>query len=262
MTKIMTRRIFITIEYDGAPFVGWQRQDNGDSVQAVIETAAEAFIGDPTPIAGAGRTDSGVHATGQVAHLDVPDRFDANQVMQALNAHLVEVPVTIHHAHEVPPTTHARFSATCRRYLYRILPQRQRPALNRGRVWHHHQPLDSDSMHKAAQCLVGKHDFTSFRAVKCQADSPVRTLNKLDVEQVGDEIHIHAEARSFLHHQVRNIAGTLALVGVKKWDVFDLRDALAACDRAAAGPTAPPWGLYLVGVDYADLKQGTALHGK
>ena len=262
MTEIMTKRILISIEYDGAPFVGWQRQDNGNSVQAEIEAAAEAFIGTPTRVAGAGRTDAGVHATGQVAHLDVPDRFDANRVMQALNAHLGEVPVTIHHACEVPATIHARFSAMSRRYLYRILPRRQKPALDLGRLWHHRQPLDSNRMHKAAQYLIGRHDFTSFRASQCQADSPVRTLDKLNVEQVGDEIHIYAEARSFLHHQVRNITGTLALVGMGKWDVIDVQHALAACDRAAAGPTAPPWGLYLVGVDYADLGQGAALHGK
>jgi len=258
----MTKRILISIEYDGAPFVGWQRQDNGNSVQGAIEAAAEAFIGTPTPVAGAGRTDAGVHATGQVAHLDVPARFDANQVMQALNAHLGGLPVTIQYAREVPATIHARFSAIGRRYLYRILPRRQKPALDMGRVWHHRQSLDSDRMHKAAQYLIGRHDFTSFRASQCQADSPVRTLDKLSVEQVGCEIHIHAEARSFLHHQVRNITGTLALVGIGKWDVIDVQQALAAGDRAAAGPTAPPWGLYLVGVDYADLGQGAALHGK
>ena len=258
----MTKRILISIEYDGAPFVGWQRQENGDSVQAAIEAAAEAFIGIPTPVSGAGRTDAGVHATGQVAHLDVPNRFDANRVMQALNAHLGKVPVTIHHAREVPATIHARFSAIGRRYLYRILPQRQKPALDLGRVWHQRQPLDSDRMNKAAQCLVGHHDFTSFRANQCQADSPIRTLDKLNVEQVGKEIHIHAEARSFLHHQVRNITGTLALVGIGKWDVLDVQQALAACDRAAAGPTAPPWGLYLVGIDYANLGQSATLHGK
>ena len=258
----MTKRILITIEYDGGPFVGWQRQDNGDSVQAAIEEAAAAFIGTPTAVTGAGRTDSGVHATGQVAHLDVPDKFDANRVMHALNAHLGEVPVTIHHAREVPAALHARFSATGRRYLYRILPQRQKPALDLGRVWHHRHPLDGERMHKAAQYLVGRHDFTSFRASQCQADSALRTLDKLTVEQVGDEIHIRAEARSFLHHQVRNITGTLALVGTGKWDAMDVQHALAACDRAAAGPTAPALGLYLVGVDYADLGQGAALHGK
>ena len=256
----MTKRILITIEYDGAPFVGWQRQDNGASVQAALEAAAEAFIGAPTPITGAGRTDSGVHATGQAAHLDVPEKFDANRVMQALNAHLGAVPVTVHSAREVPATLHARFSATGRRYLYRILPQRQKPALDLGRVWHHRKPLDSERMHAAAQILVGRHDFTSFRASQCQASSPVRTVDRLSVQRVGDEIHLQAEARSFLHHQVRNIIGTLALVGIGKWDIADLQQALAACDRAAAGPTAPPWGLYLVGVDYADLGQGAALH--
>ena len=256
----MTKRILITIEYDGAPFVGWQRQDNGASVQAALEAAAEAFIGAPTPITGAGRTDSGVHATGQAAHLDVPEKFDANRVMQALNAHLGTVPVTVHSAREVPATLHARFSATGRRYLYRILPQRQKPALDSGRVWHHRKPLDSERMHAAAQILVGRHDFTSFRASQCQASSPVRTVDRLSVQRVGDEIHLQAEARSFLHHQVRNIIGTLALVGIGKWDIADLQQALAACDRAAAGPTAPPWGLYLVGVDYADLGKGAALH--
>ena len=256
----MTKRILITIEYDGAPFVGWQRQDNGASVQAALEAAAETFIGAPTPITGAGRTDSGVHATGQAAHLDVPEKFDANRVMQALNAHLGAVPVTVHSAREVPTTLHARFSATGRRYLYRILPQRQKPALDLGRVWHHRKPLDSERMHAAAQILVGRHDFTSFRASQCQASSPVRTVDRLSVQRVGDEIHLQAEARSFLHHQVRNIIGTLALVGIGKWDIADLQQALAACDRAAAGPTAPPWGLYLVGVDYAELGKGAALH--
>jgi tRNA pseudouridine38-40 synthase len=253
MTTPDTKRILITIEYDGAPFVGWQRQENGASVQAAIEAAAEAFIGVPTQVAGAGRTDSGVHATAQAAHIDVPARFDANRVQEALNAHLGGVPVTICSAREVPDTFHARFSAIGRRYLYRILAQRQKPALALGRVWHHRQPLDSQRMHDAAQCLVGHHDFTSFRASQCQAESPLRTLDRLSVERVGDEIHVRGEARSFLHHQMRNITGTLALVGAGKWQVEDVQAALAARNRAAAGPTAPPYGLYLVGVDYPDL---------
>ena len=246
----MTRRIFITIEYDGTPFVGWQRQVTGLSVQQVLEEAAAELTGNDVPVQGAGRTDSGVHATGQVAHLDVPDRFDANRVMEALNALTATHPVTIREAREVDGEAHARFSATGRRYLYRILPRRQPPALDRGRVWHHRGRLDGALMQQAADRLVGRHDFTSFRASQCQADSPVRTLDELRIEASGEELHIHAAARSFLHHQVRNIVGTLALVGAGKWTADDVADALAARDRAAAGPTAPPEGLYLTGVTY------------
>ena len=249
----MTKRFLITIEYDGAPFVGWQRQDNGLSVQATLETAAAAFVGEHTAIVGAGRTDSGVHATGQVAHLDVPKKFDAGRVKNALNAHLKHVPVTIHNAREVSPTVHARFSATKRKYLYRILPQCQKPALENGRVWHHRKSLNIKRMHKAAQILVGCHDFSSFRASQCQAESPIKTIDDLSVNYVGNEVHIHVSAKSFLHHQVRNIAGTLALVGVEKWGIDEVKNALNACDRSAAGPTAPPWGLYLIGVEYDGL---------
>ncbi|MEK9760146.1 MAG: tRNA pseudouridine synthase A, partial [Candidatus Puniceispirillum sp.] len=184
------------------------------------------------------------------AHLDVPVRFSANRVQEALNAHLAELPITIRTAQDVAADFHARFDAIRRRYLYRILPQRQRPALDRGRVWHHKLPLDAERMAEAARYLLGRHDFTSFRATHCQADSPVRTLDRLDVETAGAEIHIHAEARSFLHHQVRNITGSLALVGVGKWQPDDIPKILAAADRRMAGPTAPAEGLYLVGVDY------------
>ena len=246
----MTRRIFITIEYDGTPFVGWQRQVTGMSVQQVLEEAAAELTGGDILIQGAGRTDSGVHATGQVAHLDVPDKFDANRVMEALNALIGDHPVTIRDAREVDDEAHARFSATGRRYLYRLLPRRQPPALDHGRVWHHRGALDAGTMQVAAAHLVGRHDFTSFRASQCQADSPVRTLDELRIEPQGEEIHIHAAARSFLHHQVRNIVGTLALVGVGKWTEDDVAAALAAKDRSAAGPTAPPEGLYLTGVTY------------
>ncbi|MGC6453985.1 MAG: tRNA pseudouridine(38-40) synthase TruA [Candidatus Puniceispirillaceae bacterium] len=246
----MTRRIFITIEYDGTPFVGWQRQVTGLSVQQVLEEAAAELTGNDVLVQGAGRTDSGVHATSQVAHLDVPDRFDANRVMEALNALTATHPVTIREAREVDGEAHARFSATGRRYLYRILPRRQPPALDRGRVWHHRGRLHGALMQQAADRLVGRHDFTSFRASQCQADSPVRTLDELRIEASGEELHIHAAARSFLHHQVRNIVGTLALVGAGKWTADDVADALAARDRAAAGPTAPPEGLYLTGVTY------------
>ena len=246
----MTRRIFITIEYDGTPFVGWQRQVTGLSVQQVLEEAAAELTCGEILVQGAGRTDSGVHATGQVAHLDVPDKFDANRVMEALNALTGDHPVTILDAREVDGEAHARFSATGRRYLYRLLPRRQPPALDHGRVWHHRGMLDADAMQLAAAHLVGRHDFTSFRASQCQADSPVRTLDELRIESQGEEIHIHAAARSFLHHQVRNIVGTLALVGVGKWTGEDVAAALAAKDRSAAGPTAPPEGLYLTEVTY------------
>ena len=246
----MTRRIFITIEYDGGPFVGWQRQVTGPSVQQVLEEAAAELTDGEILVQGAGRTDSGVHATGQVAHLDVPDKFDANRVMEALNALTGDHPVTILEAREVNSEAHARFSATGRTYLYRILPRRQPPALDHGRVWHHRGALDAGAMQAAAAHLVGRHDFTSFRASQCQADSPVRTLDELRIEPRGQEILIHAAARSFLHHQVRNIVGTLALVGAGKWSGDDVAAALAARDRSAAGPTAPPEGLYLTGVTY------------
>ena len=246
----MTRRILVTIEYDGGPFVGWQHQENGLSVQTTIEDAAKAFIHAPVAVVGAGRTDAGVHATGQAAHIDVPEKFTANRIMEALNAHLSSVPVTIQSASEVPEDFHARFSAIGRRYLYRILPRRQPPALDAGRVWHHKHRLDPKLMVRAAKHLLGRHNFASFRASQCQAESSFRTLDRLDIETSGKEIHIHTEARSFLHHQVRNITGTLALVGAGKWHPDDVKTALEAVDRRAAGPTAPAHGLYLVGVNY------------
>ena len=246
----MMRRILITIEYDGGPFHGWQRQVNGRTVQQVLEEAAHQLTGQETLVQAAGRTDAGVHASGQAAHLDVPEKFDAERVMAALNALVGQQPVSVIAAREVPADFHARFSATGRRYLYRILPRRQPPALDLGRVWHHKTALDTDAMQCAADMLIGRHDFTSFRATHCQADSPVRTLDMLDVASAGAEIHIHAAARSFLHHQVRNMVGTLALVGAGKWHPEQVAAALAACDRSAAGPTAPPEGLYLTAVSY------------
>jgi len=246
----MMRRILITIEYDGGPFHGWQRQVNGRTVQQVLEEAAHQLTGQETLVQAAGRTDAGVHASGQAAHLDVPEKFDAERVMAALNALVGQQPVSVIAAREVPADFHARFSATGRRYLYRILPRRQPPALDLGRVWHHKTALDTDAMQCAADMLIGRHDFTSFRATHCQADSPVRTLDTLDVASAGAEIHIHAAARSFLHHQVRNMVGTLALVGAGKWHPEQVAAALAACDRSAAGPTAPPEGLYLTAVSY------------
>ena len=246
----MMRRILITIEYDGGPFHGWQRQVNGRTVQQVLEEAAHQLTGQETLVQAAGRTDAGVHASGQAAHLDVPEKFDAERVMAALNALVGQQPVSVIAAREVPADFHARFSATGRRYLYRILPRRQPPALDLGRVWHHKTALDTDAMQCAADMLIGRHDFTSFRATHCQADSPVRTLDTLDVASAGAEIHIHAAARSFLHHQVRNMVGTLVLVGAGKWHPEQVAAALAACDRSAAGPTAPPEGLYLTAVSY------------
>mgnify|MGYP001278731518 CR=1 FL=1 len=246
----MMRRILITIEYDGGPFHGWQRQVNGLTVQQVLEEAAHQLTGQETLVQAAGRTDAGVHASGQAAHLDVPEKFDAERVMAALNALVGQQPVSVIAAREVAADFHARFSATGRRYLYRILPRRQPPALDLGRVWHHKTALDTDAMQCAADMLSGRHDFTSFRATHCQADSPVRTLDTLHIASAGAEVHIHAAARSFLHHQVRNMVGTLALVGAGKWQPEQVAEALAACDRSAAGPTAPPDGLYLAAVSY------------
>ena len=243
-------RYRLTLEYDGAPFVGWQRQDNGPSVQAALEAALAKFTGETPATVGAGRTDAGVHASGQVAHVDLARAWDPARIRDALNFHLRPDPVVVRDAAEAPPGFDARLSATGRRYLYRMLSRRAPPALERGHVWHVREGLDVDAMHAAAQVLVGHHDFTSFRASECQAKSPLKTLDRLDVARDGEEIHVDAQARSFLHHQVRNIVGTLVLVGEGKWTTADVERALAARDRRAAGPTALPEGLCLVGVTY------------
>lgn len=240
----------LIIEYDGTPFVGWQRQDNGPSVQQAIEEAIYAFSGEDVRLHAAGRTDAGVHACAQVAHFDLEKETDVKTVRDAINAHLRPQPVAVLEAEKVDEAFHARFSAAKRYYLYRILCRKAPPVLRAHHVWHVHTDLDTAKMWDAAQLLVGKHDFTSFRAAECQAESPVKTLDRLDVIEDGDEIKIYAEARSFLHHQVRNMVGTLKLVGEGKWTSEKVREALEARDRSAAGPTAPACGLYLVKVDY------------
>jgi tRNA pseudouridine38-40 synthase len=243
-------RYKLVIEYDGAPFVGWQVQDNGLSVQGVLTAAIAAFSGETVAVQGAGRTDAGVHATSQVAHVDLAKAWDTDTVRDAVNAHLRPHPVAVLSAEAVAADFDARFSATKRHYLYRIVNRRADLALQRLRAWRIGRPLDAAAMLAAAQRLVGRHDFTTFRAAECQAKSPVKTLERLDVEHDGEEIRIHASARSFLHTQVRSMVGSLALVGEGRWSADDLARALAARDRAACGPVAPPDGLYLVRVDY------------
>ncbi|KZD06277.1 tRNA pseudouridine(38-40) synthase TruA [Oceanibaculum pacificum] len=249
-------RYRLTIEYDGRPYVGWQRQSNGPSVQQALEEAAFRLTGQPTALTAAGRTDAGVHATGQVCHLDIERDFAPAKLRDALNAHLREHLVAVLEASRVEADFHARFSATGRAYLYRILNRRARPTLDLGRVWWHARPLDAAAMQNAARVLLGTHDFSSFRASECQAASPVKTLDRLDIARQGEEVHMIVEARSFLHHQVRNFAGTLALVGIGKWSADDLRQALEARDRRAGGPTAPPDGLYLTRVTYPTERGG------
>ncbi len=243
-------RYKLVIEYDGAPFVGWQVQDNGQSVQAVLAAAVAAFCGETVAVNGAGRTDAGVHATGQVAHVELAKDWDTDTVRDAVNAHLRPHPVAVLSAEAVSTDFDARFSATKRHYLYRIVNRRADLALDRRRAWRIGRPLDAAAMQAAAQRLVGRHDFTTFRAAECQARSPVKTLERLDVARDGEEICIHASARSFLHTQVRSMVGSLALVGEGRWSDDDLARALDARDRTACGPVAPPDGLYLVRVDY------------
>jgi tRNA pseudouridine38-40 synthase len=243
-------RYRLTLEYDGAPFVGWQRQDNGPSVQGALEDAIKKLSGERVTVTGSGRTDAGVHALGQVAHFDLVRAFEPGKVRDALNYHLRPHPVVVLDAGVADSEFHARFSARARHYLFRILNRRSPPALEAGKVWHVSPRLDAEAMHAAAQLLVGQHDFTTFRAAECQAQSPVKTLDRLDVSRRADEIHIEASARSFLHHQIRSFAGTLKLVGEGKWAPRDVANALAAKDRARCGPVAPPDGLYLVRVDY------------
>jgi len=243
-------RYKLTVEYDGAPFAGWQIQADQVTVQGVLTAAIEALSGDRTLVQGAGRTDAGVHARAQVAHVDLTKEWDTDTVRDALNAHLRPHPVAVLSAERVADDFNARTSAIKRHYLYRIINRRSDLTLDAGRAWRVPRVLDTKAMHAAAQRLVGKHDFTTFRSTECQAKSPVKTLDTLSVARDGDEVGITAVARSFLHNQVRSMVGSLVAVGEGKWSADDLAGALAARDRTACGPVAPPDGLYLMRVDY------------
>jgi len=245
-------RYRLDIEYDGTAYAGWQRQDGPATVQGAIEQAIKGFSGEDVTLRGAGRTDAGVHASGQVGHVDLAKIWRDDTVRDAINAHLQMAgeAVAILAARAVPEDFDARFSATGRQYLYRILNRRAPAALERNRVWVVQKKIDADAMHEAAQVLVGRHDFTTFRSLQCQASSPVRTLERFDVVRKGDEIEIHAAARSFLHNQVRSMVGTIKRVGEGAWNAADVKAALEAKDRAACGSVAPPYGLYLTKVDY------------
>jgi tRNA pseudouridine38-40 synthase len=240
----------LTIEYDGGPFVGWQRQTNGRSVQAALEDAILRLTGEAVTVRGAGRTDAGVHALGQVAHFDLSRDWPEKTLRDGLNAHLRPEPVSVLSAEAVPDDFDSRFSAVRRHYLYRILNRPAPPALRRDRVWHVRRPLDAVAMQRAARRLIGQHDFTTFRSVECQAKSPVKTLERLDVVLSGEEIVVTATAPSFLHNQVRSLVGSLKLVGEERWSADDLERALHARQRSACGPVAPPDGLYLMRVEY------------
>jgi len=243
-------RYKITIEYDGAPFMGWQVQKHGPSVQGALQTAIEKLNGEPVVVQGAGRTDAGVHALGQTAHVDLVKDLRADKVRDALNFHLGENPISILASERVDGEFHARFDAVERHYIYRIIDRRPRLALDRGRVWRIPVPLDVSAMHRAAQCFIGEHDFTTFRDTNCQAKSPIRSVDEITVERVDAEVHIYVRARSFLHRQVRSFVGSLAEVGRGYWDEDQVKTALEARDRTACGPVAPADGLYLLDVVY------------
>lgn len=245
-------RFALTLEFDGTPFFGLQRQSHGPSVQQSIEDALQRITGESVTLHSAGRTDAGVHALAMCSHVDIEKPFDPFRLMEALNAHLRPDPVAVTHCAVVPDDWHARFSCTGRRYLYRIANRRAPLTLTRDRAWHVPQPLDAEAMHRAAQALVGRHDFTTFRSVHCQAVDPVKSLDELRVERVGEEVHIHAAARSFLHHQVRSMVGCLKLVGAGTWAEARIAEALAARDRGALGLNAPPHGLYFVEATYPE----------
>jgi tRNA pseudouridine38-40 synthase len=243
-------RYKLIVEYDGRPFCGWQRQADKLSVQQALEEAIARFSGETPVTQAAGRTDAGVHALGQVAHFDLQREWDPRKVREALNFHLKPHPVAVIEAEAVTDAFEARFSATARSYEYRILNRRARPALDDGKVWHVAVPLDVDAMHAAAQLILGRHDFSTFRAAECQASSPIRTLDIFTVSREAEIIAVRAKARSFLHSQVRSMVGSLKLVGEGKWSPRDFRAVLDAADRSRCGPLAPPDGLYLTAVDY------------
>jgi tRNA pseudouridine38-40 synthase len=245
-------RYKLTIEYDGTGLVGWQRQANGESVQALLERAVTLYCGAAITVHGAGRTDAGVHALGMTAHLDLPRADSPDKIRGALNYHLRPASIAVLAAEPADGYFDARRSARSRVYRYRILNRSAPPMLEKHRVWHVAPPLDADAMTQAAHLLLGKHDFSTFRDSLCQAKSPIKTLDRLDVARAGDEIHVTAQARSFLHHQVRNMVGTLKLVGLHQWRPGRVAEALAARDRRVGGPMAPAQGLYLVEVVYGD----------
>ena len=240
----------LTIEYDGSPFMGWQRQDHGPSVQQALEEALQRMTGEAATIHAAGRTDAGVHALAMSAHVDLAKPLTEHRLREGLNALVRPNPVAVLSVEQVADDWHARFSCIGRRYLYRILNRRAPPALDRERVWHVAVPLDAEAMSEGAAMLVGRHDFTTFRSAQCQSDSPVKTLDRLNVTREGDEIRVEAAARSFLHHQVRSMVGCLALVGRGQWKPADMKSALEARDRSALGFNAPPEGLYFVEAIY------------
>ncbi|MDR1560891.1 MAG: tRNA pseudouridine(38-40) synthase TruA [Holosporaceae bacterium] len=243
-------RYKIIVEYDGTPFSGWQRQDECDTVQQRLEEAVFPLIKTRVTIYGSGRTDAGVHALGQVAHFDLSNYNNCSKIRGCMNAHLSNIPISVISVEEVDPNFDARFSAVERFYLYKILNRRVRPSIDVNRVWHIPYELDVNKMNEAAQCLIGKHDFSSFRATGCQSSSPTKTLNKISVQKRGDIIAIEVAARSFLYRQVRNIVGSLCFVGNKKWSKQNFAEVLNAKDRTKAGPTAPACGLYLLNVKY------------
>ena len=240
----------LTIEYDGGPFMGWQRQEHGPSVQQMLEEALQRMTAEKAQFTAAGRTDAGVHALAMSAHVDVTRELTPHRLREGLNALVRPQPISVLEVQSVADDWHARFSCTGRRYLYRILGRRAPPALDAGRVWHVAVPLNVEAMSEGASHLIGRHDFTTFRSAQCQSDSPVKTLDLLDVTTVGEEIHVTAAARSFLHHQVRSMVGCLVLVGRGQWAPEDIKEALEAKDRAALGFNAPPQGLYFVEAVY------------